>query len=86
MHRQTSQSTKQLMTRLTLTRNTHIIHEHLLFVIRRSNQDGESSKKHMYSNYTYFKVFQTLGSIGGASPGRQITMTFWKLKKKRFAR
>jgi hypothetical protein len=31
MHRQTSQLTKQLMTRLALSRNTHIIHEHLLF-------------------------------------------------------
>jgi hypothetical protein len=31
MHRQTSQPTKQLMTRLGLTGNTHIIYEHFLF-------------------------------------------------------
>jgi hypothetical protein len=31
MHRQTSQPTKQLMIRLALPGNTHIIHGHLLF-------------------------------------------------------
>jgi hypothetical protein len=49
MHRQMSQPTKQLMTRLALTGNTHIIHGHFLFCYTKIKSGRREYKACMHA-------------------------------------